>query len=76
MSESPTRRAYVSTTSRPSAAVRWALVGWFGDPANRDKSNREAARVLQVDEGTVRKYRRLLCPDTATPPVARKRRRK
>jgi hypothetical protein len=46
-----------STTDRPHAAIRYALAGWFADPDNRLKSNREAARVLRVDESTVRLYR-------------------
>lgn len=54
----PVPRMYVATTSRPHAAVRYALLGWFSDPENRKRTNREAARELQIDEGTVRRYRK------------------
>jgi len=46
-----------STTLRPQVRIRAALLHWFSKKENHAKSNRYAAKVLKIDEGTVRKFR-------------------
>jgi hypothetical protein len=56
----PRRNRHRTTTDEPTLTKGARVVTAFQDPRNHTRSNYDLAIELNVDESTVRKYRRLL----------------